>query len=237
MNKVDLEHYKGVIFDLDGVIFDVIKPIKAAVDDGLKKYDIKTDINLALEEIAHLLEDLQNYPIPKIILNSYNFLKIKLFDGISFLKKLRIAIFIFNQFNKYKEEAVLFEGIESIISKLHEKKLKLSILTNNKNTYAEDILKKFNLNKYFELIIGFNEVEGKVKPNPEGLLKILEKWNLKASNVLFIGDMVTDIVASKAANIKIISVASGLALKENLTKNNPDYLIENVKELKELFNL
>ncbi len=234
MKQLDLDKYKGVIFDLDGTIFDLVGAIRKAVEDGIVKYKINVNIDDALSEVAHLLEDLQNYTIPKIILQSYDLLKIKLLEGISLIKKLRIVVYIFGQFNQYNEDSTLFEGVDKIISKL-SKKVKLAILTNNQNIYAENILKKFNLDKYFDLIIGFNEVS-EVKPSPEGILKILEKWKMKPSEIIFIGDMTTDIQAGKAAEVKMICVASGLAPKQSLMRYNPDILVDNTLELKKLFN-
>jgi len=235
MDKINLEHYKGIIFDLDGVIYDITDAITKAVDDGIEKYQLKVNRDAVMEEIAHLIEEIQNYPVPKILLNSYELLKINSLEGLSFFKKLRIAIFLFNQFNKYREEASIFDGIDDLISKL-SKSLKLAILTNNKSQYAEEVLEKFNLTKYFGTIIGFNEVS-EVKPSPEGILKILEKWKIKSSEAIFIGDMTTDIEAGKNANVKMVCVASGLAQKETLKEHNPDYLIDNTAELKQLFNL
>ena len=143
---------------------------------------------------------------------------------------------MFNQFNKYKDaESTIFEGIDDLISKL-AKKVKLAILTNNKSQYAEEVLEKFNLSKYFERIVGFNEVT-EVKPNPEGILKILDKWNLKPSEVIFIGDMTTDIDAGKAAKVKMVCVASGLAKKNTLLEHNPDILVDNTENLIKLFNV
>ncbi|GAH28153.1 unnamed protein product, partial [marine sediment metagenome] len=52
---------------------------------------------------------------------------------------------------------------------------------------------------------------------------------------IFIGDMTTDILAGKAAKVKMICVASGLAQKETLMENNPDILAENTQELINLF--
>ncbi|MCK4688295.1 MAG: HAD-IA family hydrolase, partial [Candidatus Lokiarchaeota archaeon] len=199
MDKLNLELYKGIIFDLDGVIYDITDAITKAVDDGIEKYQLKVNRDAVMEEIAHLIEEIQNYPVPKILLNSYELLKINSLEGLSFFKKLRIAIFLFNQFNKYREEATIFNGIDDLISKL-SKSLKLAILTNNKSQYAEEVLEKFNLTKYFGTIIGFNEVS-EVKPSPEGILKILEKWKIKSSEAIFIGDMTTDIEAGKNANV------------------------------------
>ncbi len=234
MEKINLENYKGIIFDMDGVIYDISEAIKKAVDDSVEKYDMNVNPDEAMEEIAHLIEEIQNYPIPKILLNSYDLLKVKFLEGISFFKKLRIVIFMFNQFNKYKEaESTIFKGIDDLISKL-AKNMKLAILTNNKSQYAEEVLEKFNLTKFFDIIIGFNEVS-EVKPSPEGILKILDEWKIKPSETIFIGDMTTDIDAGKSANVKMVCVASGLAKKGTLLEHNPDILVNNTEQLIELF--
>jgi len=236
MEKINLDNYKGIIFDMDGVIFNISDAIKKAVDDSVDKYQMNVNQDEVMEEIAHLIEEIQNYPVPKILLNSYDLLKVKFLEGISFFKKLRIAIFMFNQFNKYKDaESSIYEGIDKLIAKLAKHK-KLAILTNNKSQYAEEVLEKFNLSSYFNTIIGFNDVS-EVKPNPEGILKILNKWNLKPTEAIFIGDMTTDIEAGKAANVKMICVASGLAQKETLLKHQPDILVDSTEQLIKLFNL
>ncbi|MFX1311767.1 MAG: HAD family hydrolase [Promethearchaeota archaeon] len=237
MDKIKLENYKGIIFDLDGVIYDITEAIKKAVDDGIEKYQLQNfNRDDVMEEIAHLIEEIQNYSVPKIILNSYELLKIQFLEGISFFKKLRIAIFLFNQFNKYKDaESTIFKGVDKLISKL-SKHVNLAILTNNKSQYAEEILEKFKLSDYFGTIIGFNEVT-EVKPNPDGILKILDKWKLKPKEAIFIGDMTTDIEAGKAANVKMICVASGLAKKETLLAHQPDILVDNTTQLIKLFSL
>ncbi|MFX1574687.1 MAG: HAD family hydrolase [Promethearchaeota archaeon] len=236
MDELSLDNCKGIIWDLDGTIYDITEVIKKAVDDGIEKYNLTVNRDAIMEEVAHLIEEIQNYPVPKILLNSFELLKVDFLEGISFFKKLRIAIFLFNQFNKYKDaEATIFEGIDTLIDKLFNKNLKLAIFTNNKSAYAEEILDKFNLTKYFGTIVGFNDVT-EVKPNPEGIIKILDVWNIKPSEAIFIGDMTTDIEAGKASKVKMICVASGLAQKETLLQHEPDILVNNTKELIDLFN-
>jgi len=237
MEKINLEKYKGVIWDLDGTIFNISDALKKAVDDGIEKYQLIIERDEVMEEIAHLIEEIQNYPVPKILLNSYELLKVNFLSGIGFFKKLRIAIFLFNQFNKYKDAgSTIYDGIDNLLTKMFDKKLKLAILTNNKSQYAEEVLDKFNLTKYFDIIVGFNEVS-EVKPNPEGLNIILNKWKINSSETIFIGDMTTDVDAGKSANVMMICVASGLAQKETLLQHNPDILVDNTEELIKLFEL
>lgn len=195
----------------------------------------KKKIDNVLQEIAHLIEEIQHYPVPKIILNSYDLLKVGFLGDMSYMKKLRIAVFLFNQFNEYREDSTLFDGIGRFIENLSKKNLKLGILTNNKSQYAEEILNKFELTHYFPTIIGFNDVS-EVKPNPEGIHKIIEKWEMTPEETIFIGDMTTDVDAGKAAGVKMVCVASGLAEKNALLEHDPDFLVENTSELEELFN-
>ncbi len=235
MEKINLDNYKGIIFDLDGVIYNIIDAIKKAVEDIINKYNLTIDSNSILEEIAHLIEEIQHYPVPKIILNAYNLLKLDFLEGMSFMKKIRIAVFLFNQFNEYRGESGLFDGIYDIIDNMNKKKLNLAILTNNQKAYAEEVLKKYNLIKYFKTIVGFNEVS-EVKPSPEGIVKIVRTWDLDPDEVIFIGDMTTDVQAGKAAEVTMVCVASGLAKKTDLQKKSPNYLVNNTEELKQLFN-
>ncbi|MBD3215997.1 MAG: HAD-IA family hydrolase [Candidatus Lokiarchaeota archaeon] len=236
MEKITLDKYKGIIFDLDGVIYDITDAIKKAVEDGVEKYQLDVLVDSVLQEIAHLIEEIQHYPVPKIILNSYDLLQVEFLHNMSYMKKLRIAVFLFNQFNEYREDATIFKGIDEIIDELHKKDLNLAILTNNKSQYAEEILEKFNLFEYFPTIVGFNDVS-EVKPSPEGILKIIEKWNMNPEEVIFIGDMTTDVEAGKAAGVTMVCLSSGLAEKDALMEHKPDYLVENTNELKELFQL
>ncbi|MFO7796065.1 MAG: HAD family hydrolase [Promethearchaeati archaeon] len=236
METLNLENYKGIIFDLDGVIYDITNAITKAVEDGVEKYKLEVKIDDVLQEIAHLIEEIQHYPVPKIILNSYDLLKVEFLKDMSYMNKLRIAIFLFNQFNEYREDSTIFDGIDILIEDIDKKDLKLAILTNNKSQYAKEILEKFNLTKYFPTIFGFNDVS-EVKPDPEGILKIIEKWKIKPEDTIFIGDMSTDVDAGKAAGVTMVCVASGLAKREDLQEHNPDFLVDNAKELKNLLQL
>ncbi|MCP4763522.1 MAG: HAD hydrolase-like protein, partial [archaeon] len=72
---------KGIIFDMDGVIYDIYDSIQQSVEDAINKYKLKNEnADEGLQEVAHLIEDIQNYPIPQVILNSYDLLQIELLE-------------------------------------------------------------------------------------------------------------------------------------------------------------
>jgi len=233
MGSTILENTKLVIFDVDGVIFDVVDAIRDSLKFGMEKYHLNGDFQAAMEEIARVLELAQTMPIPKMVLNSNELMDIKILEGLTVLKKLRIAVSIYSDYRTRKESCTLFKGIKELIEGLHSKGYKLAILSNNKRSYVIEALAKEKLEDKFNQILGFNEVSN-TKPNPEGLFKILNAENLTSDQAIFIGDMPTDIQAGQNANIRVIAFASGLSSKEKLTTFNPFKLVSSVPELSKL---
>jgi phosphoglycolate phosphatase len=223
-----------VIFDVDGVIFDIVDAIHDTVKEGIEKYELGSNVEDAMVEIFPLLEIAQSIPVPELVLNSKEILDISLFEGMTVLRRLRIAASFYGSFRKRKDSCELFDGIEDVIKGLAKKKMKMAILSNNKRSYVIDALKKQKLEGYFKNIFGFNEVS-KTKPDPEGLLKILELEGVSPEKALFIGDMKTDLEAGKNANVKTIAVASGLTAKEKLIAENPYKIVDDIRGLQKLF--
>ena len=137
---------------------------------------------------------------------------------------------MYKKLKKYKVDSSIYPGIERIIEYINASKKPIAMLTNNKKNYALESLKKFHLDQYFDQIIGFNEA-GKLKPEPDGLLKLIEHYSVKdPQRVLFIGDMVTDCQAADGAKVKVLGIASGLCKYDDLKRENPDYLVNDVAE-------
>jgi HAD superfamily hydrolase (TIGR01662 family) len=232
MGKI-LEGVKLIIFDVDGVIFDIVDAIRSTVEEGLQKYNLKTDVQEAMRQVAHLLEIVQSIPFPQIILNAYELLNIDMLNQYTLIKKLRIAASFYSNFRSKKEACGLFPGVEDLIKGLHKKGYTLAILSNNKKSYVLEALNKRQLSTYFDEIFGFNEVE-KTKPDPEGLIKLMERFKVSPEQCIFLGDMVSDIMAGKAANIKTVSISSGLVAKEKLINENPALIVNDILELNKI---
>jgi HAD superfamily hydrolase (TIGR01662 family) len=224
---------KLIIFDVDGVIYDIIDAIRDSTREQLEKHQLKVNFQSAMEDVSHVLEIAQAMPIPQLILNGKEVLDVPLFTGMSVLMRLRIAGSIYTGFRVRKEKCGLFPGIKELIAELHSRGYKLAILSNNKRNYVLDALEKTDLQKYFKTILGFNEVS-KNKPDPEGILKILEIEHVTPEQTLFIGDMPSDILAGKRAGIRTIAVASGLSTREKLENEKPTQIVSDIPTLSQL---
>jgi len=227
--KLNIDDFKLIIFDMDGVILNIFDAIQQSLKDTIEKYKINIDIQKYLGDIALLIEKLQAIPIPKIILNTKELINIEFLKDRTVLQVLRIASFMYSQFKSYKENSNIYTGIDGIIKYLVQKGKNLAILSNNPRISVIESLEKFGLTKYFDLIYGANDVEN-LKPSPDGLLKIINELGIPNKKVLFIGDMKSDIIAAKAANIKVASIASGLNKKEELLRENPDFIFDDLKQ-------
>jgi phosphoglycolate phosphatase-like HAD superfamily hydrolase len=79
-----------------------------------------------------------------------------------------------------------------------------------------------------------------VKPNPGPLLAVLLKikkhyniGKIDRTQVAFVGDLATDIIAGKQARIKTIAVLSGHSSKTELESYSPDFILENINQIPE----
>jgi len=137
----------------------------------------------------------------------------------------------------YHEEGVgtipPFPGIRETLTKLTEKNVKISILTNKEHKYAllnaETILGEFK----FDAILG--ERPGiPLKPAPDGIFEIAEITGIPLSQTLYAGDMKADVLTAKNAGIKSAGCLWGFGRKDDLAALGADFLISKPDELLDL---
>jgi phosphoglycolate phosphatase len=98
----------------------------------------------------------------------------------------------------------------------------LGVVTTKTGLYSKELLEHFDVLKYFEVLIGRENVENP-KPHQEPILKALEeiskKINIDKNNTYMIGDTILDLISAKNANIKSIAVNCGYGKEEELKKH------------------
>ena len=71
----------------------------------------------------------------------------------------------------------------------------------------------------------------KPKPSPEALIKCARALDVQICDCLMVGDSISDIRAGKAAGTVTAAVLTGLFTREELSKENPDFILDNVSVL------
>lgn len=128
-----------------------------------------------------------------------------------------------------------FAGVESVLKKLDEQKIKLGVLTSSRETAVRPLY-SHSLSHYFKVIMtreqGFPQ-----KPAPDGILECLKRMKVQPGHAITIGDTPLDIRAGKGAGTLTIGVLSGIGNQAQLEAEAPTAIIKDVSKLLELFNL
>ena len=134
-----------------------------------------------------------------------------------------------------------FDGIESFVCELSERKIPLGVATSKRRESAISDLSYFDLYRYFDTLIGSDDVK-EPKPKPEPLLKVMDilssKHQKKLSPIdcLYIGDSPYDIRASHAAGMLSVAVEYGMFESDILKAEEPSYIVSTPEELNTLLN-
>ncbi len=111
----------------------------------------------------------------------------------------------YNTIGKY--ENTPYDGIAALLKQLKEEGYKNYVATSKPEHLAKDILEKFDLSQYFEIICGATE-DGRIDSKESVITYLLSQLDDKASTVM-IGDTEFDVIGAKAHNIPTIVVDWG----------------------------
>ncbi|MFX0184146.1 MAG: HAD family hydrolase [Candidatus Hodarchaeota archaeon] len=213
---------KGIVFDLDGVIFNSEPLWELSVTKTIEHfYNVTPSPKFVRTIIAR-----SNREILKMHIMKYHPHYLSLTEEIERTNQFLEEHFVTNMVPRIK----LFPEVLSVIKFLKEKSILLGIATNAPKRIVSKILQDIsNLNKYFDSVLTIDDVT-KGKPNPEMLEKSLKELALSAEEVVFIGDSLdTDGTASKLAGIPFILI------DREHSQTNED--INAISSLEELFSV
>lgn len=135
-----------------------------------------------------------------------------------------------NKIEYLKEALVPVPGMIDFIEDIGSK-CNCAIYSNDMTRRLNDTLELFSIDKYFDCILGSDMVE-KHKPDPMGVLKIMDELGIEPEKTAFVGDSVLDIECGKRARCKyLISVISDISDLKFL-KSNSNVLIKDFTKLK-----
>ncbi len=204
---------KAVIFDFDGTIGDTLPLCIAAFRKAIEPL---TGKSISDEEIVATFGPSEEGTIMALIPEFYE-------QGLS------------NYLKYYKELHGMcpepFDGIKSILRFLKESNVITALVTGKGEKSCNISLTYYNLEDSFGLIkTGSPKGQRKV----EGIREVLEYFNLKSNEVIYVGDTVSDIHCARKAGVPIISATWGsFADAVEVSKYHPDRMFQFVLELKE----
>ncbi|MGL6108328.1 beta-phosphoglucomutase [Romboutsia sp.] len=214
--------YKGVIFDLDGVITDTAQYHYVAWKDlGIKiGIDIDEEFNESLKGISRL-ESLEKILIRGNKENDYNNLQKE--D----LAKSKNEYYV-SLLDRLTPNDVL-ENIVETLNYLKESNIKIGLASASKN--APTILNKLQLIDYFDVIVDPSQVE-RGKPSPDIFLECAKMLDLNVKECIGIEDSEAGVVAINESNMLSIGIGSESNLNHaNMVLSSTKELIQTIKTL------
>lgn len=121
-----------------------------------------------------------------------------------------------------------FPGIREVLEKLQKHGIFLGLATGKAKTSADISLDQFNLHRYF-VDSEYGWPKGPRKP--EALQALIERNNLKAKDIQYVGDVPSDVAAARKAGVIALSAAwAKTAEPGRLEAMQPDRLFHTVAE-------
>lgn len=179
---------KLIVFDCDGVMFDSKKATCKYYNHLLEHFGLPNmseseqdfvHMSNVTDSTAHIFRHYKEPTLAKV-------------------HALR-AKYTYAPFLKYMVmEKDLIDFLQRTTPKYHR-----AISTNRTDTMVP-LLKKFNLNQYFEKVVTASSAK-RPKPAPDGLLEILNHFKCSPEDAVFIGDSVVDEQHAMACNVPLIA--------------------------------
>jgi HAD superfamily hydrolase (TIGR01509 family) len=212
---------KGVIFDLDQTLIDSLQAFTAAFNRGIKRLGLDP---VTEEMVASFLDN--GWRMEKMLSEA--------FPSVFFEEEIRKQCQdeIRQAYLELEpEKVVLKSGVERTLRLLREKGVKIGIVTGrmSKGDGKWLELRRLKIAQYIDAMV--TAAEAPSKPAPDGLISCAKALGLSTEECVYVGDSRLDIRAGKKAGLLTVGIQTGVAGKELLVKEGPDYILGEVPEL------
>ena len=211
-----MNSFKSILFDLDGTLIDSLRSVSESIKITLMKAGHRTDIN-PRKLIGPPIREIFSEILPELNEKKINDL---------------ILSFRMEYDSEGWEKTKLFNNVPKILDELHSlRKLFCYLVTNKPHDPTSNILKLFDIGKYFEDSISPDTFPGVGISKSELVSKLIQKHNIDVSEGVFVGDSQLDAKAAYENEICFLAVSYGYG-NAHLQNRYPKFgIISNISEI------
>jgi phosphoglycolate phosphatase len=192
-----MSRYRAVLFDMDGTLVHTAPDIASALNAALCTNGLAPFTPARIAELvgrgAHIL--------------------VKRALSIHGIDDGRLAQCVFDDYALAYAERIghqghVFPGAQTCLRDLAECGIKLAVVTNALQRFAEQTLAHYGLKKYLGVIVGGDRCSAQ-KPHAAPLLFACRTLGVTPAEALMVGDSSVDVAAARAAGCGIVCVPHG----------------------------
>ncbi len=217
MDEIFLRDVEAILFDFEGTLVDLQWNLQGAVDETLEM----------LRLLGFPIQRLQGMKYSTLMLEAVRIAQ----DIGQSAEEVREKIGAI--YDRFDEDALmrwhLREGSKDLLSVLETKGIKIGLVSNVGRKALEKALLKLDLRPLFNVAVSRNDVQY-MKPSGDGLRLALSRLRVISDKALYVGDSLDDILAAKAAGVKVIIIGKENS-KEELLSAGPHQLVYDFNEL------
>jgi phosphoglycolate phosphatase len=205
--------YRLYVFDLDGTVADT-------------REDLGRAFTSAMEEAG--------YPAPNMeqVTAAVGGGAMKALERLTGLKgeatEPMIARFLEIYSGICTEHTAPYPGVCELLARLAAQGAVLALVTMKAKVPTHKILSALGLD-VFDEVIAFEDVERR-KPDPDSLLKLMDKYGVSPKDTLMVGDAATDMQYAAAAGADACAMLRGYGSPEALLAEKPKYALNSFLE-------
>ena len=211
--------YQAYLFDFDYTLANSEKGILGCFRYVLQKYqyqgisdeEIKKTIGMTLKDAFRKLTKVED----EDIISEYQTVYRKKADEIM------------------NKNTVIFPSVPEVLKTLSKNGKNVMIVSTKGRERIEEFFDIVGLKQEIDFILGGEDVK-KEKPNPEGILTVIERFGLQREDVLYIGDSVIDAQAAQKAGVDFVGVTSGVTTTEELEQFSHVMILKDIKGVLEI---
>lgn len=213
----------AVLFDLDGTLLDTAADIARALNRAIAEHDWPP---IAPAGVTRMIGG----GAPKLIERAARMQQRE-------VDQMTHAVLVERFFHHYgaleengESEASAYEGAAEALRRLHEAGLRIAVVTNKQQRFAQALLRLHGLIRWVDLVVGGDTCERR-KPDPQPLLHACAVLGVPTVAALMVGDSTNDVQAARAAGMPVLCVPHGYNEGEDPRKLPCDAIVEKLTDV------
>ena len=186
-NKIDT-----VIFDLDGTLVDSQPAALGATIKALSQFEVQVTADEVREVFGGGAENLLRHFLQRDLGAAGQWRAVRQLELIS--------------------ETLLLPGVKELMASVKAGKYKLAVATMSSRAVVDSVLKFHGIGQYFDVVLTIDDVT-KGKPDPEILIKAVDRLGGQVTRALYVGDSSHDLEAALNLGMPFLLVDSGLYVR------------------------